>query len=213
MQDGYFSGNGFNRKYFEGYRRAITLDEQGKMHVEFVYEGIYYSLKDESLSRRNKICCIVFPTASLLCLVYSMSKNIPYNLTSAVTILQVCLMLLLGCNTVCGIIKAMTKKQLIRWEYRMGYVSIRELTALCILLTVALTVILTIRLIAAYDVLRLDSITVAVCCVIIIIMQNIQLQFVNSEAYTEEESTDILDGIDVTNDVTAGCGNDYDCWR
>lgn len=205
------SGSLFNQKYFEGYRRAITMDESGKMRVEFVYEGIYYTRTSRE-SLPHKLCFILVPLLSIVGMIWTMADRIPMNFSKGVMFFQILLLFLLFLNMICGVVRCSAKEKLTRWEYRISSLSVKEISAVCVLVSAGLFITAAARVLAGTDPFRISYRGLSVY-LLISILHGLLLLFTMREKYLETESEDILKGIDVTNELFPTDDPDNGYWR
>ena len=205
------NGSLFNQKYFEGYRRAITMDDSGRMRVEFVYEGIYYTrVIPESM--QHKLLFVLIPVLSLIGIIWVMSERIPMNYSKGVLFAQVLLLFMLGLNLVCGIVRLLSSKKLTRWEYRLGVISVKEISLIGALASSSLAITALIRVFSAIDSWKLVGRGLTVYF-IVSVLQLLLLKIVSAEKYHQDESRDILKGIDVTDELSPMDDPDKNIWR
>ncbi len=193
----------FNRMYFEGYRRCVTMDDAGRMRVEFVYEGVYYK---PQMNRRaalgHKAACTAVPAVALAGLIAVMTLRTDGNALGYMTLAQVLCLFMLGLSLVCGAVRAAAGGRMTEWEYRMGVLSVKELN-LVGLLGAAFLAIAEIVLLARGQTASPGA--EALCCaayVLLAVVQLALLRLVGREHYDTQESEDVLKGVDVTADVT-----------
>ena len=204
------SGSLFNQKYFEGFRRAITMDETGKMRVEFVYEGFYYTRSiPESLL--HKLCFLLVPALSAAGLIWAMSFRNPMNYSKGVMFFQILLLFLLSLELVCGVVRITAKEKLTHWEYRMASLSVKEISAVSILVSVGLIAAAAVRIAEERDFALLYR--GAVIYILILILQSILMTAALREKFIATESEDVLKGIDVTNELSPMDDPDSGYWR
>ena len=205
------SGSLFNQKYFEGYRRAITMDDSGRMRVEFVYEGIYYTrVIPESM--QHKLLFVLIPVLSLIGIIWVMSERIPMNYSKGILFAQVLLLFMLGLNLMCGIVRLLSSQKLTRWEYRLGVVSVKEISLVGALVSSALAITALIRVFSATDSWKLVGRGLTVYFTVSV-LQLLLLKIVSAEKYHQDESRDILKGIDVTDELSPMDDPDKNIWR
>lgn len=208
------TGSLFNQKYFEGYRRCITMDENGHMRVEFVYEGLYHIPKMERGARlRHKALFVLLPAAGLLLMIAGMTRRTAGNALGYMTLMQVFGLFMLALSLVCGIVRAFAGSRLTEWEYRMGVLSVKELNLVGFLVTGFLAAA-ELVLIARGQAGRVSD--EALSCALYALLSGAQffaLRTVMRERYEAEESQDLLEGVDVTPDVTPPMLADEQMWR
>lgn len=204
------SGSLFNQKYFEGFRRAITMDESGKMRVEFVYEGIYYT-RSVPESFLHKLCFILFPFISAAGLIWTMYFRIPMNYSKCVMFFQILLLFLLFLELICGVVRCTAKEKLTHWEYRMASLSVKEISAVSALVSAGLIAAAAVRIAKGQDPVHLSR--GAFIYILILILQSILMTAAMREKYIATESEDVLKGIDVTNELSPVDDPDSGYWR
>lgn len=205
------SGSLFNQKYFEGYRRAITMDESGRMRVEFVYEGIYYT-RTVSESLPHKLCFILAPLVSIAMVIRNMSARTPMNYVKAVMFFQILLLFLLFLNLICGAVRCSAKEKLTQWEYRMSSLSVKEISAVSILVSAVLSVVSLARMVTGPDPLMNLYKSTAVY-ILAAVLQGFLMAAAMREKYMQTESEDVLNGIDVTQELSPMDDPDSGYWR
>lgn len=195
---------GFRDNYFQDHSRKIVLGMDGNPRVEYVYEGIYYSL--EGTDRQwnlSKLYFTLLTTGAAACLLLAMLTETPGNHMTDITVLEVISMFLLF-GVGIGVFNRLTApRQMTKWEYRMGVVTIKEFSLLLLVSLAALLLdeavsMMTGRL--AWDgtnVLLMGKL--ALCFALVLA----QLRKARKERYQERFSDDLPNGIDITNDFEA----------
>lgn len=194
----------FRENYFQDHSRKIVLGENGNPHVEYVYEGIYYTLDGTDAQwKRNKVLCLLLTVAGAACLLSVMLTETPGNHMKDLALLQA-LSLLLFFGAGVGVFNRITApRHMTKWEYRMGVATLREFS---LLLLMSLGVLITDEVISAvFGRFVPDSIVIllwtkTVLCFGLIL---IQYRLLKKETYLERISDDLPHGVDITNDFEA----------
>lgn len=196
--------HGFRDSYYQDHSRKIVLGADGNPHVEYVYEGIYYTLDGSDRRwRLGKLLHLALTTGAAAVLLSVMLTETPGNHRTDITLLQViCLFLFFGAGI--GVFNRLTApRHMTRWEYRMGVATVRECSALLLL---CLGALLADELVsAALGRLVFDRTSALVClktalCLLLVFAQ---YRLVKKERYSEHASDDLPHGIDITNDFEA----------
>lgn len=196
------SGGLFNQKYFEGFQKRIVLDTHQRRRVEYVYEGMYYQLDaTDRMWRWRKTLCVLLTVLSTAGLILLMTLNTAANGLPVVIVTQVLLLLcLLGCLWCAGV-RAVAGRRMIRWEYRMAAVSLKELAA------VGLVIFIVVLLLSLLPPLRgmvpwsgREGLCAAGYLGSAVPLVGL-LRLTRQERYVTEESQDMPTlGVDITND-------------
>lgn len=191
----------FRDSYFQDHARKIVLGADGNPHVEYVYEGIYYTLGDTD--RRwflRKLGCFAMSAASAGLLLSAMMTDTALNRMADILILQVlALFSFLGLGV--GVVNRLTApRRMTKWEYRMGVVTLKECSLLlvlilgCMLADGVLSVLLGRIVWESTCAVALGKM---LSCLLVVL---VQYRLVRTEAYRQEISEDLPSGIDITND-------------
>lgn len=187
------------------------MDDSGKMRVEFVYEGIYYT-RSISESFLHKLLFVLIPALSIAGLILTMSSRIPMNYSKGVLFGQVLLLLLLGLNLVCGMVRILSGEKLTRWEYRLSVISVKEISLVGALASLSLFITGLVRILTGRETPVMASGGTAVYFTVTV-LQLLLLIIVSSEKYFQDESRDILQGIDVTDELSPMDNPEKNIWR
>lgn len=193
----------FKSKFLEGFEKKVVLDRDTmKPRVEFVYEGYYYTSElpeKERLAR--KIAHTVIFLACTAVHIYAMTLKCDLNriwYLSAAEIIMIFDYLGLAVST---FEKAVSKRKMAVWEYRMSSVSLKEFSLIGVGVYLLLAVMWLIRLISARPAVPLRELAAlglyAACCAAL--WANYRIE--KTARYSEKKSDDVLHGIDITNDL------------
>lgn len=191
----------FRKHYFQGYARKITLDENNNTHVEYVYEGMYH-VADCSAAQwavrkvRLVLCCCL----EAFLLITAMSLPAQGNYHTDMILLQVLALLLLLGESVGAFFRLVCTRRMTTWEYRINIKTPRE----CAQLAAVVLAVVWLDAAASAWLGRwgLDELGVwlLVLTALAAAVQAVTAHCVGKETYTEEQSRDMPNGIDITND-------------
>ena len=193
-------GSLFSQKYFEGYKKRVVLKDNGKVTSEFVYEGTYYTYKGTGNQwARKKLFYVLMSIAYSISTCLAMSFRTPMNNARWIAFFEtVSIFSILGIMG-CTFLRCMTKRKMTRWEYRMTYISLKEMLFVALVLSVALTTIFILYPFAGKTELSVSCVACFFISSLIALITGVSLRH---EKYLQEESNDLVNGIDITNDYT-----------
>lgn len=195
---------GFREKYYQDHSRKIVLGADGNPRVEYVYEGIYYTLDgSDGRWKRSKAAYPLLTAAGAVCLLSVMLTQTPGNYVKDIVLLQAVSMLLFF-GAAIGVFNRITApRHMTKWEYRMGVATIREFS---LLLLISLAALMTDEVgsalagrFAVDGTVILLWLKTALCFALVLL----QYRLLKKETYLERISDDLPSGIDITNDFEA----------
>lgn len=194
----------FRENYFQDHSRKIVLGEDGNPRVEYVYEGIYYTLDaTERQWKRSKLQYGLLTVAGAFSLISAMMTDTPGNYIKDMSMLQA-LSLLLFFGAGVGVFNRLTApRNMTKWEHRMGVATLREFSLLLLMSLGALTADGIISALTGR--IALDGTVIFLWLKIILsfVLVLIQYRLLKREVYLERFSDDLPHGIDITNDFEA----------
>lgn len=191
-------GSLFNKKYFEGYSKKVVMDNENHLHTEFVYEGSYYQNKStDTIKARNNAIYMSGTIVYLIILIFIMSQDNALNYLRYITLLEIILLFgSLGMIS-CAVIKILAKEKMTKWEYRIGVISLKEFAQISMIFTFLLGAI-------SFAISLSENFTINPIFFIGTIFEFFLLWmihlFIKHEKYSETQSDDMPNGIDMTND-------------
>lgn len=194
----------FRNDYYQDHSRKIVLGANGNPHVEYVYEGIYYTLDGtERAWRLKKLLHLVLTGAAVYLLLSVMLTETPGNHMADITMLQVfALFLFLGVGI--GVFNRLTApRNMTKWEYRMSIVTVRECCGLLILSIGALLTDELLSVVMGRTVFDQTNCLIWGKTALSLLLVFAQYRLVKEERYLERISDDLPHGIDITNDFEA----------
>lgn len=195
---------GFREKYYQDHSRKIVLGADGNPKVEYVYEGIYYTLDaSDAQWKRSKAVYPLLTAAGAVCLLSVMLTPTPGNYIKDIVLLQAVSMLLFFGGAIGAFNRITAPRHMTKWEYRMGAATLREFA---LLLLMALGLLMADEVVSVIiGRIALDGTVIALwlklaLCFALVLVQYRKLK---QETYLEQESDDLPSGIDITNDFQA----------
>lgn len=196
---------GFRNRYFEGYARKIVLSDRGKAHVEYVYEGNYYTaLCTDSVWIWHKVLYLLLTAAAVVGQLTAMAAASDINRIRLITAIQAIGLLLLLSLGVGAFSRASAPRNMTRWEFRTAVQTLRECSALYLCLQAVL--LAAALLLAAAGTVSPDGqwLIFLGCTLFSVCMAVLLHRSVKKEQYRQELSDDIPHGTDITGDFMPG---------
>lgn len=195
---------GFREKYYQDHSRKVVLGADGKLRVEYVYEGIYHTLNgSDGQWKRSKVIYPLLTAAGAVCLLSVMLTPTPGNYMKDIVLLQAVSMLLFFGAGIGAFSRMTSPRHMTKWEYRMGVATIREFS---VLLLISLAALIADEVVSAIIGRIIPDGTVillwlktALCFALV----QMQYWLLKKETYREQVSDDLPSGIDITNDFEA----------
>ena len=194
----------FREKYYQDHSWKIVLGTDGNPKVEYVYEGIYYTLDGSDRQwKRSKTAYPLLTAAGAVCLLSVMLTQTPGNYIKDIVLLQAVSMLLFFGAAIGAFNRITAPRHMTKWEHRMGVATPREFSLLLLISLAALMAdegvsALTGRFVVDGTVILL-WLKIALCFVLVLV----QYRLLKQESYLERISDDLPSGIDITNDFEA----------
>ena len=191
----------FSDSYFQDHSKKIVLGADGNARVEYVYEGIYYTMEGTDRQwLRGKVRYLLLSAAAAALLLVGMTTETALNRVTDVMLLQIfSLFLFLGLGI--GVVNRLTvPRSMTKWEYRMGVATVKE----CSLLLVWSLGVLLLDGCGAlvFGRIGFDWKSAQVLLEILggLLLILCQYRLVKKERYREEISDDLPTGTDITSD-------------
>lgn len=192
----------FRDRYFRDYSRKIVMDrDTGATHVEFVYEGVYYTAAMTAKNwRRRKVLLAAAVVLSAFLLLSAMTVDVPANRGTDVVLMETAVLFLLLGDGVGAVSRLMAKPRMTRQEYRMGVKTLTECSGLAAVVLVMLLLDLGVSFGLGRWPWQGELVGLRIRLVLLVSLCTGLYYAVKGERYTAEQSHDLPHGIDITDD-------------
>ena len=188
-------------RFFQDYSRKIVMDKRGKTHVEYVYEGDYYTAEltggQWNIRKAGLLLLLLLSVALLLS---AMLTELTLNHAGDVVLLEVLALFLLMGDGVGMASRLVHGRRLRKQEYRMAVKTVTECSFLAACVLAVLFLDITVSTLVGRWVWEAPVLGFLVRVLLLLAAQLGMAVLVRREHYTTQVSGDMPHGIDITND-------------